>query len=716
MSAILTVPEPVDPADEYLITGNEWVTLPDIDPQLAAPLSVNVLWEAGLGLVEFRPAGRPLLRPWLRAGTGAAAGTEARAPQEGLPLSWRAEAVNGWLPVFRAAAAGLELEVRYAAPPGCKGFLAELRVTRPAGGGAEAVPGAGAEGAAAGAGAAGASDGAVPVAAGFDLAWGPPRAVRFTAQELAAGYAVRVDPWTSAVRVEALGAPALAVRAQGEGGDGRLVWVPAWPEPGARAAGVDRAVPWPAGLSGAAVGWAARLRPGETCALTLHFGLNREGDGAALNAVDLARRGAKALWAAAVEAAAGDAPAGLPEPVRRNLIFNLHGAAGRCLDSEAPVAVTSRSPRYYVAAAHWTRDALLWSLPGLIRTRPERAREALLAVFRRHTRHPGEHAQYLDGTVVYPGFELDQLAAFAVALDRYIDETGDASAARDPAVRRAWPRLAAAVAAARDGRTGLYRTFLLPTDDPAPLPFVTYDNALLCVALEAAARRGWPLAPRPAEAAVELRRAMMRHLVVDGPFGPQWAGATDGERHLLFDEPPGSLELLAHYGFCAADDPLYRHTVRWVRSAHNPRAILHEGRWEPSCEHAPFRWVLGWANALWAGAAAVRTLERRRAEAPPGARAEDAGAPRRGDAHGAVAEGGAAPGWLVEAVEAAEVALQAFLTSPMDGGLACETVGDDGRLRTGAAFATCAGFVAAAAMEWLRARERLRAQPSAPSA
>lgn len=660
MSGILTVPEAEEGAPEYIVTGNEWVTLPDIEPSQAAALSVNVLWEAALGLVEFRPRGRPLLRPRLRTARGE------------VELAWTAEVVDGWLPVLRSTAGPFTLETRYVAPPGFKGFVAVVTATRQAG--AEPVD-------------------AASVAVGFEHAWAPPRAVRFTAQPLAAGYAVRVDPWTKAVRVEAQGAPALGIRPEGAGGEGgRLAWSPPWPE--TRATGVDRAVPWTDGeahVETASVWWETRLRPGETCTLALYCGVNREGDGAALNAVDLARRGAEALWAAAARSAAEDAPGDLPAPVRRNLLFNLHASTGRCLDSEARIAVTSRSPRYYVAAAHWTRDTLLWSLPGLIRTRPSHAREVLLAVFQRHARHPGEHAQYLDGTVVYPGFELDQLAAFVVALDRYARETGDGTVAQEPAVREAWPRLSAAVAAAHDPDTGLYRTFLLPTDDPAPMPFVTYDNALLCVALEAAARHGWPLAPRPEMAAAALREAMERRLVVEGPFGPQWAGATDGERHALFDEPPGSLELLAHYGFCEADDATYRNTVRWIRSAHNPRAIEAGGAWETSCEHAPYRWVLGWANAMWAGAAAVRTLERRRS-----------------------VDRGAWPDWLTEAAKAADAGLRAFLNAPMDGGLACETVGDDGRLRTGAAFATCAGFVAAAAMEWLRARERLP-RPASPA-
>jgi len=45
----------------------------------------------------------------------------------------------------------------------------------------------------------------------------------------------------------------------------------------------------------------------------------------------------------------------LESVVNRNLLFNYFFATGKTLDSESLVAVTSRSPRYYVSAAFWAR-------------------------------------------------------------------------------------------------------------------------------------------------------------------------------------------------------------------------------------------------------------------------------------------------------------------------------------------------------------------------
>jgi hypothetical protein len=349
--------------------------------------------------------------------------------------------------------------------------------------------------------------------------------------------------------------------------------------------------------------------------------VGREGDGAGCAAVDLARRGARALGAAEREeearlrAASGLGEGELAEIAFRNLLFCHRFAAGRAIDTGQWCLVTSRSPRYYVAAAHWSRDSLLWALPGIRAIDPERARLWVEVALRRYGRHPGEHALYLDGEVLYPGFELDQAAALALA--------ARSAGLAGPDLREH-----------RDPRTGLYRTFLLPSDDPAQMPFVTYDNVLVWAATGDAA----------------LAESIRRHCIVPGPFGPQLAWAVDGAGgHLLYDEPPGSLELLAHYGFCRPDDPVYRNTVAWIHSEHNPDHIPDSPFGDVGCPHAPYPWVLSIANGLLAGR-------------------------------------GLPVAW-----------------PEMDGGLACESVDPaTGRAKTGPGFATAAGFLGYALLRHLR--------------
>lgn len=92
-----------------------------------------------------------------------------------------------------------------------------------------------------------------------------------------------------------------------------------------------------------------------------------------------------------------------------NLFFCLFYSAGITLDTEELVLVTSRSPRYYVSAAYWDRDSLLWSFPTVVDADPALARRMLDYVFGRQRRNLGVHSRYIDGTVLEPGFELDEL-------------------------------------------------------------------------------------------------------------------------------------------------------------------------------------------------------------------------------------------------------------------------------------------------------------------
>ena len=76
-----------------------------------------------------------------------------------------------------------------------------------------------------------------------------------------------------------------------------------------------------------------------------------------------------------IAAPAPPAIADLDRIMNRNLLFTTYYAWGRAIDTEQFVGMTSRSNRYYVSAAYWDRDALLWSFPALLDSDPARARE-----------------------------------------------------------------------------------------------------------------------------------------------------------------------------------------------------------------------------------------------------------------------------------------------------------------------------------------------------
>ena len=65
-----------------------------------------------------------------------------------------------------------------------------------------------------------------------------------------------------------------------------------------------------------------------------------------------------------------------------------------------------------------------------------------------------------------------------------------------------------------------------------------------------------------------MRSAILEHLVIDKDgtrmFACGWDGATD---YLIEDIPPGSLFKLPALGFIAEDDPVFAATAKWLQSA-----------------------------------------------------------------------------------------------------------------------------------------------------
>ncbi|MCS7058079.1 MAG: glycoside hydrolase family 125 protein [Meiothermus sp.] len=331
--------------------------------------------------------------------------------------------------------------------------------------------------------------------------------------------------------------------------------------------------------------------------VTLYLGLAPEADGARTTALHLRRVGWEGLLegtqrklASLYEAYRGP----LPEVYRRHLVFSYFYAQADSLEGE-PVLLTSRSPHYYVSGAYWARDALLWFFPALLRVDRMRARKVLRAAFLRYARWPGEHAQYLSGPPLYPGFELDQAAAYPLALARYLEVAGP-----DPALlielREPLEGVLGRIREEKHPSLPLYRTFLSPTDDPVREPYLTYDNALLCVALERLAPF-WPEGKGLQQEARAIRETLYRQAGRNGRFAYSFE---PGGAHTFADEPPGSLLLLPYLGFCDRQDPLWQATALWVLSADNPYHFGGRFGGEGSV-HFPFPSGFSLANRILSG-------------------------------------------------------------------------------------------------------------------
>ena len=143
-----------------------------------------------------------------------------------------------------------------------------------------------------------------------------------------------------------------------------------------------------------------------------------------------------------------------------------------------------------------------------------------------------------------------------------------------------------------------------------------------------------------------VREAVYAHCVKerDGKWFFAWSVDLLGE-YDIYDEPPGSLQLLPMYGFCDEADETWQNTVAVIRDRSYALSFADSPIAEIGCKHAPHPWVLSICNSLLSGHA--------------------------------------------------ESALTHLRRTRMDNGVACESINEvTGVCETGEAFATCAGFLA----------------------
>lgn len=569
----------------YQVTGNEYLSLPAVAENTGAVEGLTVLHMGAKGLLELSGGDGPLIAPVWRVNG------EEQTPA----LEWHRE--NAWVPVARGEARGMTVALTYLCPLGERAFFVRLEAENH-----RAVP--------------------LDVWLGVRGQWTRTLHEVNETIVLDGRRTQEASGWNAAfVMQEVAGLPLCAFAPIAEA-DVQWIW----------------------GDMAFEGGRSVLLAPGQRMCVELIFGVGVETVAAATSAKHLLRLGyARCLretleWLGKRMLSARDAT--VARMMNENLFFSFFFASGRALDTEELCLMTSRSPRYYVSAAYWDRDSLLWSFPAIVLTDGAYAREILVHVFARQIRNVGQHSRYIDGTLLEPGFELDELCAPVIALERYLSRTNDRALLQEPCVKSGLLRILSVLESKRHPEIELYETFLQPTDDEIVYPYLTYDNVLVWRVLLLLS--DWLERPELARRAQAVREAVYRHCVKDGQF--VWS--TDLQGHFdIYDEPPGSLQLLPHYGFCAMDDPVWQKTVRTIRSQEYPLSFAGRPIAEIGCRHAPHPWVLSICNSLLCGHA--------------------------------------------------DTALAHLARTHMDNGLACESVNEDtGACETGAAFATCAGFLA----------------------
>jgi hypothetical protein len=591
-------------------TGNDYLSLPSLSALDFSLPDLNLLSMRQRGLIEFKGAkGAPLLAPLIKIDgklLDLAKLKDAQVARE-----------DFWTPTYTARVEGQwELRLRYVCPPSERGFFLDLRLRNLS---------------------------AKKALKGFLGAQGSWAAVGLRTND-----PYDLPYWRKAELFKGLGAQHIV-----------LSTGMAAPEFALSLGSPDELdaydVSQKGGVARYSLGKQGVIQPGQELRLGITVGAGLESSSAAAVNVEFKRRSLGALagqtsrYLQHRRRHTGDAR--LDDVLNWNLFFNLFYATGVTVDTEQFVSLTSRSPHYYVCGAYWDRDALLWSLPAIQLVDTQRARKVLEYAFLVQGRNIGVHSRFLDGVVLEPGFELDELCAPVIALANYVKQTGDQGLLKDFQVRDVLRKFERTLASHRHPNHALYDTTSGPDDDFEPQGYLTYDNVLVWKALHCLGdlkeRQGRGDEAKPLrEQAERVKQAILQQLTVDGPKGRVFVWSSDLRgKHRLYTSPPGCLQLLPHFGFCGQDDATWRNTVTYLHSREYSYSFAGEKFAELGCNHSTQPWTLAICNSLLSG---------RQTQAKA----------------------------LLEALE-------------MDGGIACEAFdAKTGKPHSGSAFATAAGFLA----------------------
>ena len=353
------------------------------------------------------------------------------------------------------------------------------------------------------------------------------------------------------------------------------------------------------------------LLAGESKTIDIFCGLGLEEVGAATQAIGFERETADTLedellqWLSQRKIVIGDKH--LNYIMNLNMFFNYFYASGKTLDAEEMILCTSRSPRYYVSAAYWDRDSLIWSFPAFLMMDIEVAKEALDYVYTKQIRNAGIHSRYIDGSVLEPGFELDELCAFILALDDYIMKIDDKSILKEVHIEKGVKLIYKRLIKEKHKEIDLYKTFLMPTDDMHRYKYLTYNNVLVWKVFGIFEKifRFYGLEDKALDSKERMKnvkKCIFEHLVIikDQKKLFAWSGDLNGN-HDFYDEPPGSLTMLSYYGFIDSNDEIFRNTYEYLYSEKFPHYFKGSEFEELGCSHADHPWILSICNSMLNG-------------------------------------------------------------------------------------------------------------------
>jgi uncharacterized protein len=331
---------------------------------------------------------------------------------------------------------------------------------------------------------------------------------------------------------------------------------------------------------------------GEPTAIVPGFSIGVNGDSSDKNGSLAHERDAKRLLQESIERWEKRWEKIPDDPIlRRGLSYSLSCCVP--IDDEASCILTD----HMLLPLSWNRDAYYAAL-ALLHWKQADATEQV----RRHLIWIFEKAERIDnyfwgrsylanGKIKDYGFQLDQQLFPLLELADYVRITGDTAflARMQKYIEPLWQALLMRKAA----HSSLFSTDETPADDPIVFPYHFSSHLLFWYV----AKRLREIVDKSREGFLEglqseLKDAIQEHFVAEQGSKRLYSYATNGQGHHHFyhDANDLPLALAPAWGFCSAEDPIWKATIDFAFSPEN-KGGYYEGRL--GSVHTPAAWSLG---------------------------------------------------------------------------------------------------------------------------
>ena len=513
------------PRVPWQMTGNHWLALPCVHPASGAVHAVGMIHRGTRSAIEFAGApgfidgeGPPLLRPTVSIDG------RARELSDG-PMVW--ERALGWLPTFTCQLGSILVRGTVFAPFGRDADVAGAVY-------ALSVESRG--------------DAPCTVRVGVEGTLGHRQLRVRSARPFADAH--RVARSGDVVLLGGAAEPGLVALALGADGEASI-------------AVEDGPAPRFSMAREVSLGAGAR----EQVAFYLAAGPERDGAQASVGV--LRRRGWRDLLAGTRDAIQSleqtTGSAAMDGVINRHLLFAYFYGVGRALDDAHYYLMRTRAPWHGAGVTVRDWQALLWTVPAVQLADPPLARELILRACELHGYAPGRGVDYLDGTLFEAGFSLEGAAAYPVAVERYIRETGDDRIVEEPVLADTLYAAHDELSERRDSERPLYSGEVGPSGAPLPYPFPLHGNAVVAQALDVLRRTLDEEAARDVQDPEGVRAALLRHFLTPSEGVQRFASSIDLRGGVaLDDDPAGSALWLPLYETMERHDTNYRRTAKAI--------------------------------------------------------------------------------------------------------------------------------------------------------